>query len=241
MTVNEITPDLERGSLRVLVVDRNMVMRQGLRSLLEADVRVGAVYETDGSDAVESVERLRPDVVLFTTLWPDVDDQGLLDQLCRRAAVLVLSDSAERALVERGLRAGATGFLVHGQFLAEDLAGAVLATAGRQPTLSPGAVTALVESVRSASSPRIEAAAGSAPAYGLSRREVEIMECVVWGHGNLDIARTLCISEKTVKNHINHIYMKLGCRNRAEAISLWLGTARPTAPRTVVPQARSRV
>jgi DNA-binding CsgD family transcriptional regulator len=70
------------------------------------------------------------------------------------------------------------------------------------------------------------------PARGpqLSTREVEIVDHLVRGRTNAEIARSLGISEKTVKNHVNHIYAKLHTRNRAETVALWLGPDPPQVP-----------
>jgi DNA-binding NarL/FixJ family response regulator len=115
---------------------------------------------------------------------------------------------------------------VHGQFSPIECVDAVVAAAAGRHRVSPPVLDALVEHLRSAPEPGAPGR-DSRGTHGLSRREVEIMEHIVRGRANGHIARALYISEKTVKNHINHVYAKLGTRNRAESIALWLGLADP--------------
>src|SRR5439155_6322779 len=115
--------------------------------------------------------------------------------------------------------------LINGHYGPEELIAAVLATADNQPRLSPAAVRVLVH--------RLRAVRGRhEPAHEphLSRRETEIVDQLVRGRTNAEIGRSLGISEKTVKNHINHIYAKLHTRNRAETVALWLGPDPPPVP-----------
>jgi DNA-binding NarL/FixJ family response regulator len=211
--------------IRTLIADDNMVMRLGLRWLLETSDRVTVVGEaSDGLEAIESSERLQPDVVVLDVRMPRMDGIAALDRLVGRAGVLMLSHGDDRDVIARAVRAGATGYLVHGQFAADDLIAAVVSTASRQAVLSPVAVAAVVDSLRAAATqPALRS--GPPPGHGLSRREVEIMEHIVRGRSNSEIAHALFLSEKTVKNHVNHVYTKLRCANRAEAIAYWLGLA----------------
>lgn len=220
----------EQSEVTVILFDPNLVMRRGLRTLLESCDRIMVADEAaTGGEAAERTQRLRPDVVLVSVRSPQPEDYAALEQLRGLTGVLLLSDTEDRAMVERALRSGVTGHLVHGQFDDEELIDAVVASAGHRGRFSPGVIEAMVESVRSTStSPgTLDRRKPVDDRFGLSPREVEIMESIVWGHGNRDIAQTLFISEKTVKNHINRIYMKLGCRTRSEAIAQWLGIARP--------------
>jgi DNA-binding NarL/FixJ family response regulator len=100
----------------------------------------------------------------------------------------------------------------------------VRATHAGQATLSPPAASAAVAALRAGPRP-------TPPdhlAAGLSAREREVMELIARGLSNHDVAGELVLSAKTVKNHVNHIYAKLGVRTRAEAIAAWLGVAEPT-------------
>ena len=211
--------------VRTLVVDDNIVMRLGLRCVLESSDRVVVVGEArDGLEAIERTERLQPDVVLLDVRMPRMDGIAALSRLCGRTPVLMLSHSDDRTVIERAMRGGATGYLVHGHFVGEELIAAVLSTAQGQPVLSPTATAAVVESLRTAAT-QPAPGCGPPPGHRLSEREVEVMSHIVRGLSNSEIARALFLSEKTVKNHVNHIYTKLSCATRAEAIARWFGLA----------------
>ena len=139
------------------------------------------------------------------------------------APVLVVTARDEPEEVVGTLLAGATSYLIDGQFTATELLGAVLGTAAGRSFLSPAALAALVHALQ-------QPARGGAPAElagALSRRERQIMELVADGHPNSFIARREYIVEKTVRNHLNSIYAKLGVRSRAGAILVWWGRPRP--------------
>jgi DNA-binding NarL/FixJ family response regulator len=211
---------------RVLVVDDNAVIRLGLVSLLGALGSVAEVFEAaNGEEAVRVAERERPDLVLLDVRMPVCDGLTALPRLTPVAPVVMLTYSDEADIVSSALEAGARGYLVHGHITEEHLAAALRACADGGTVLGPGVVEILLDH-----------GAGPAPAPGeppvlgppdklarLTAREVEIMQSIATGRSNADIAATLFLSEKTVKNHINRIYDKLGYRTRAEAIADWLG------------------
>ncbi len=206
---------IEEGTVHALIVGDDVIVRLGLRTLLLVTKRVSIVGEvTLARDAVAQAALHRPDVVLLH--GPPVGELPL-GELARYAPVLVLANDESPALVERALRAGATGYLVNGQYDQDELVAAVLATADGQPRLSPAAVRVLVDRLRDAHPPH-----DGVPPSRLSRRETEIVDQLVRGRTNAEIARSLGISEKTVKNHVNHVYAKLHTRNRAETVARWL-------------------
>ncbi|GHJ46928.1 DNA-binding response regulator [Catellatospora sp. TT07R-123] len=213
--------------IRALISDENLLVRLGLRAVLEGSDRVLVVGEAGSRvETIACAEHLSPDVIVVgeQALAAGAEPAG---PLAGRAGVLVLSHTDERRAVQRAFRDGATSYLVHGQFVPDDLVAAVVATADRRPYLSPGAVAAMVECLRApaepAEPPRPDRETTRGLRHQVSRREAELLEHIVCGRSNREIATRLFISEKTVKNHINHIYTKLGARNRAEAIALWLG------------------
>jgi DNA-binding NarL/FixJ family response regulator len=224
-TMSRVKTCLVPDPVRVVVADDNFVVRRGLASLVESGGHVVAGEACDGDEAVMLADRLRPHVVLLDVAMPGTDGLSVLPKLVSMARVLMVTDTDARHVVDQALRAGATGYLVYGQFTPVELLDAVAATAAGRARLSPSAVDALVESLRTSQLRRAEPVAGN---HGLSQREAEIMEHVVRGRGNAQIASTLFLSEKTIKNHINHINAKLGTRTRAEAIALWLGLASPS-------------
>jgi DNA-binding NarL/FixJ family response regulator len=210
--------------IRVLIADDNAVVRVGVASLLEASGEVEVVGQAaNGQEAVALAERHRPDVVLLDVRMPLLDGVAAAALLARGAKVLMLTYAQDAAVVADALRAGATGYLVHGYFEPGDLLGAVRATHAGEAALSLPAASAAVAALRAQPRP----APPDHLAAGLSAREREVMDLIARGLSNHDVAAELVLSDKTVKNHVNHIYAKLGVRTRGEAIAAWLGVAAP--------------
>jgi DNA-binding NarL/FixJ family response regulator len=210
---------IQQDVINVLIVGDDVVARLGLRTLLQVSGKVTIVGEAEGGrDTLTRIGRLDPDVVLRHARASGSELLTELHELARRIPVLLLANDDSPPAVERAIRAGATGYLVNGQYGPEELVAAVLATAKGQPRLSPAVVRVLVHRLRTV---RGNHAPGRSPR--LSTRETEIVDHLVRGLTNAEIAKTLGISEKTVKNHVNHIYAKLHTRNRAETVALWLG------------------
>ncbi len=215
------------ATYRVLVVDDNAVIRLGLASLLATLGSVTDVFEAgDGDAAVEVALRERPDLVLLDVRMTGCDGLTALPRLTPVAPVVMLTYSDEPDVVARALELGARGYLVHGQITEEHLAAALRACSGGGTVLGPGVVEILL-----GTAPRQRVAAGATTLSGppekrarLTGREIDIMQAIATGRSNADIAAALFLSEKTVKNHINRIYDKLGYGSRAEAIADWLSS-----------------
>ena len=231
-------------TLRVLVADDNPVVRAGLTALLGGRPDIEVVAEaTNGRTAVTETERLRPDVVLLDVRMPELDGLAALPCLVRLAPVMMLTYTGESAVVREALRLGAGGYLVHGEFTAEELVTAVRDVRAGRAHFTPTAANALLGVVRGATAhglpvPSIanslrfgipsSQAQRNVAQFGLSVREAEVMDLIASGMSNRQIADTCFISEKTVKNHINRIFAKLHSRTRSEAIAAWLGTRTAT-------------
>jgi len=217
----EDTSQASPRPVSVVVVDDNAVIRMGLRSLIEATPSLRLVGEAgDGDAAVRVVRETVPDVVLLDVRMPRRDGVQVAAEVSRWSKVLMLTYSDAPDVVRAAVGAGASGYLVHGQFAAHELERTVLAVAGGSFVLSPVAA----EAMRAGwGAPPAVPAAPSRPDVGLSAREAEVMELIARGRSNSQIAAECFLAEKTVKNHVNHIFAKLGVRTRAEAVSLWLG------------------
>ncbi|MFE0364181.1 MULTISPECIES: response regulator transcription factor [Streptomyces] len=236
-------------SLRVLVADDNPVVRAGLSALLGAHPGIRVVAEApDGAEALTLAARHHPDVILLDARMPGTDGLTALPELSRLAPVLMITYSAEPEVRTEAARRGARGYLVHGRFTTAELLDAVRATA-EAPAVAEGPLPLPVRSspptrhephefpshlqprVAQSSKARFARATafGRRPPdhrdFGLSSREVEVMDLIASGMNNRQIAATCFISEKTVKNHINRIFAKLHSASRSEAIAHWLGTA----------------
>ena len=207
--------------IRVIVADDNPVIRGGVKSLLESADGIAVVGEAaNGREAIDLTEREHPDVVLCDVRMPIMDGIEAVGKLQETTQVLMLTYAEEEHLVAGAIRAGAAGYLVHGRFAPDELENAVAQVAAGHRVLSPAVVTVVFDALRKGPE-RLDEQGPLA----LTEREREIANLLAQGRSNRDIAGELFISEKTVKNHINHIYAKLGVASRAEAIALWLGVA----------------
>jgi DNA-binding NarL/FixJ family response regulator len=210
--------------IRVVVVDDNDVVRTGLIALLSTlpDVEVVAEGAT-GRAAIDLAEQHDPDVVLLDVRMPVMDGVSAVGPLTERCKVIMLTYSDEPEVVAGALRAGASGYLVHGTFTSTELASAIRGVVADRPAVSDAAVPALLEALR-ADAPRNHGLGLRAGGHGLTPREAEIMDTIARGRSNRAIADELFLAEKTVKNTINRIYAKLGVTSRSEAIARWLGS-----------------
>jgi len=206
--------------IRVVLVDDNPMVRAGLRALLEVDGGFEVVAEAaDGAAGLEAVRAHRPDVTLLDHRMPVADGLVVLGRIAELSRTILLTSDGSEDVVARALADGASGFLTHGELRPDELVAAVTAVAQGRAWLSPGAATVAVSRMRS----RAEAESRRRIRFGLTARERELMELVVRGTTNGEIAAQLVVSEKTVKNHLNHIYAKLGVATRAQAIARWHG------------------
>jgi DNA-binding NarL/FixJ family response regulator len=207
----------------VLIVDDNAVIRRGVGALLADTSDVQVLGEaSDGREAIRIASEVRPDVVLLDVRMPVMDGIEAAGPLSERARVMMLTYTDEEEQVVAAIRAGASGYLVHGQFDADELVARIRQLAAGETVLSPAVVGTVFEALR-----RTPGAPDDpfGPA-SLTAREREIMNLIAQGLTNGQIAERFVLSEKTVKNHVNRIYSKLGAANRAQATALWLGTAR---------------
>ncbi|MFA7765029.1 response regulator [Streptomyces sp. NRRL S-448] len=219
--------------LSVLIADGNPVIRAGLAAILCTAEDLDVIAQAaDGREALSLTRRHAPDVILLDVRMPGVDGISALPHLVRLAPVLMLTYSREAEIICEALSLGAGGYLVHGEFTTDDLLRAVRDVPLGRPHFTPTAASALLAELRSSSHPQRVVAQSSermhnSVVFGLSSREVEIMDLIASGMSNQRIAAACFISEKTVKNHINRIFAKLQSATRSEAIARWLGTARP--------------
>jgi DNA-binding NarL/FixJ family response regulator len=206
---------------RILIVDDNAVLRRGVASLLEAADGIEVVGEAGtGKEAIALAKEVAPDIVLLDVRMPVMDGIAAAGPLSKIAKVMMLTYAEDEERVSKAIRAGASGYMVHGRFSPEELEQAVIDLAKGRNVISPSVVSVVFDALR-------EGPDGTEPEgpAALTEREAEIMNLLAQGRSNGAIATELFISEKTVKNHINRIYSKLGVANRAEAIAAHLGVA----------------
>ncbi|AXT86021.1 DNA-binding response regulator [Aeromicrobium sp. A1-2] len=206
------------GPIKVLIIDDNPIVRLGLRNLLDVQDSITVVGEADnGDDGVRLNLELLPDVVLCDVRMPGLDGVGAAEQMAPTSHVVMLTYTDDVDTIRATIAAGAKGYLVHGAHQPDEIIAAVVTAASGSSVLGPAAARALLSG--SLAPPR----AVDHRVRGLTDREGEVMDFVARGLGNRDIAKACFLAEKTVKNHINNIFAKLGVSTRAEAISLWLG------------------
>ncbi|WP_067482960.1 response regulator [Actinomadura hibisca] len=205
---------------RVLVVDDQTVVREGLVLLLELLPELEVVGAAgDGERAVELVAELRPEVVLMDLRMPRVDGVEATRRIRRDhpgVEVVVLTTYADDESIFAALRAGARGYLTKDAG-AEEIAQAVAAVRGGASLLDPAVQRRLVEAV--AADERAARAGRTDLPDGLTRREAEVLALIAQGRSNAEIAGDLFISEATVKTHINNLFAKAGLRDRAQAVT----------------------
>lgn len=202
-------------TIRVLLADDHQVVRRGLRTFLEVQDDIEVTGEaSDGAEAVERAEELRPDVVLMDIRMPGTDGIEALRALRRLenpARVLIVTSFTERRTVVPALRAGAAGYL-YKDVDPEALARAIRSVHAGHVLLQPEVAEALLSQEDGQALP----GRGGA----LTEREREVLSLIADGRSNREIAKALVLSEKTVKTHVSNILMKLDLADRTQA-ALW--------------------
>jgi DNA-binding NarL/FixJ family response regulator len=205
--------------IRVLVVDDQELVRAGLRGILRERYGFDIVGECpDGSGVAASVARLRPDIVLMDVRMPVVDGVAATEAVRRLVdapPVLVLTTFDDDEVLAAALRAGASGFLLKG-VPAEDLQRAVRTVAEGGAWLDPAVTGRVLSTYRAAPT----SAVTDQRLDVLTAREREVLALIGQGMSNAEIAANLVLGEGTVKTHVNHVFTKLGLRDRAAAIVL---------------------
>jgi len=201
--------------LTVIVIGDPGAARDGLVRALAASTLMSILVESK----VTFVQRgSPPQLIVLCSVHPSRDVQSVLTSN-RNAALLVVSPRTDRDEIVQTLRAGACSYLLEGHFDTGEFVAAALGTASGRSHLSGSALAAVVHRLRHSD----EAGAPGELAGSLSRRQRQVMELVAAGRSNHEIARAAYISEKTVRNHLNEIYARLGVRSRSDAILVWLG------------------
>jgi len=200
--------------IRILLVDDQSLIRQGLKALLELEADLEVVGEGEnGQTAIALVESLHPDVVLMDIRMPIMDGVAATREICQRFAgtkVLVLTTFDDHEYVTEALRYGATGYLLK-DTPSEELAAAIRAVHKGYTQLGPGLFEKAMTKVP------LPSATPPATWDDLTPREQEVLRLIAAGASNREIAQTLYISEGTVKNYVTRILSHLGLRDRTQA------------------------
>ncbi|MDT9699613.1 response regulator transcription factor [Streptomyces sp. P17] len=207
-------------TIRVLIADDQMMVREGFSVLLNAMPDIEVVGEAvNGREAVAKVGELAPDVVLMDIRMPELNGIEATREIVAAdgtAKVLVLTTFDLDEYVYQALRAGASGFLLK-DASARQLADGVRVVASGEALLAPSVTRRLItEFSKLSEAPR--AFAGAQAAYGeLTERETEVLVLIAQGLSNAEIAERLVVAESTIKTHVSRILVKLGLRDRTQA------------------------
>lgn len=221
------------AAIRVLLVDDQTLIRQGIQTLLELEENIEVIgHAGDGQEALAQVERLAPDVVLMDVRMPRLDGVAATRALTERhpdLGVIILTTFDDDEYVFEGLKAGARGYLLK-DVSSEELAEAVHTVAAGQALIQPSITRKVVAefsrlaSGGSAAPPRATSDEPSSQQVNqalpepLTEREMEVLHELAQGHSNREIAERLFITEGTVKNHVSNLLGKLTVRDRTQAV-----------------------
>lgn len=202
----------ESQIIRVMLVDDHNVVRSGLATFLRAYEDLELVGEAkNGLEAVSLCHHKKPDVILMDLMMPEMDGIAATRAIladCPEIKIIAMTSFEEEELVQGVLAAGAMSYLLK-NVTSDELAKAIRDAVSGRSTLSPEAARVLIQATRPAKQ----------PLYDLTEREMEVLNLVVQGYSNQQIADTLVISLATVKAHISSILSKLHVSSRAEAIA----------------------
>jgi DNA-binding NarL/FixJ family response regulator len=207
---------------RVMLADDQALVRGGLRKIVdtEADMTVVAEAE-DGLDAVDAAARSKPDVAVVDIRMPRLDGieatRRILSADSTGVRVLILTTFGLDDYVYEALRAGASGFMLKDS-PPEDLIAGIRLIASGAALLDPAVTKSVIEEFTRRSPAAPEAGPSAAAADELTAREREVLDLLTRGKSNAEIAGELVLTEATVKTHVAHVLMKLGVRDRVQAV-----------------------
>jgi len=204
-------PDAER--IKVMIVDDHPIVRSGLATMLLAFDDLDLIGEaSSGSKALALCQQELPDVILMDMVMPEMDGLETTRKVLEQypsVKIIILTSFTKDTMVQDALQAGATSYLLKDSSI-DLLAEAIRAANTGQPTLSPEATRALVNSK---SGPR-------SVGWDLTAREKQVLALIVEGLSNEEIADQLVISQATARHHVSACISKLGVKNRTQAASL---------------------
>jgi len=209
--------------VRVVLVDDHELMRQGIRTILSAQPDIEVVGEAgSGEQALELVPQVEPDVVCMDVEMPGMGGleatRRLVDDPAVSAKVLMLTTFEREDYLLSALQAGASGFLLKNA-RPENLMDGIRAVAAGEALLSPEVTRAVIErAVARGSLPERRMPAGTPPEQ-LTDRELEVLKLMARGLSNDEIAESLVVGRATVKTHVSNVLLKLGLRDRVQAVA----------------------
>jgi len=201
--------------IRIVIADDHALFREGLRRVMEFEEDIKIVGEAkDGAETFELARRVKPDVILMDISLPGPNGIRITRQIkkrYRKVYVIMLSMYEDTAHITDSFQAGASGYVIKTSPSGE-LIQTIRSVFREGVSIPPLIEHKLLKGIR-----KPDFLSGTENVH-LTKKEVKILKLVASGKTNKEIAKKLFVSEKTVKNHLNHVYRKLGVKNRAQAV-----------------------
>ena len=201
------------NTIRVLLVDDHTIVREGLATLIDVIPDLELVGEAaNGLEAVQLCAAHQPDVVLMDLMMPKMDGVSAIPIILEEnpaIRIVALTSFVDKEMVQSVLAAGAAGYLLK-DVSANELAAAIRTANMGKPIMAPEAMQELIQAQKEVPS----------PGHDLTKRELQVLERMVPGLTNAQIAQELSISASTVKNHVSNILSKMNASSRTEAVKL---------------------
>ena len=202
--------------ITVVIADDQTLFREGIKDLLDNEKNIQVIGEAaDGREALRMVKKLKPNVILLDIKLPHMDGIEATRQIhkeCPNTNVLILSSYEDESHVMEAIQAGANGYLSK-MLPASELVNALKTFANQGVMIPQPVMSKLIEGLRSMGSSNSEASL-----VALTKTEIKVLANLGRGQSNKEISASLACSVKTVKNHLNSMFQKLGVSNRTEAV-----------------------
>jgi len=202
-------------TIRILIADDHALFREGLRRILELEEDMEIVGEAnDGAEALRLIDKVKPDVILMDISFRCPNGVRIMRQIKRRhrkVHVIMLSMHDDIAHITESFQSGASGYVIKA-YASGELTKTIRSVVREGVCMPPLIEHKLLKGIR-----KPDFLSG-AKRGNLTKREVRVLKLVASGKTNKEIAKKLFVSEKTVKNHLNHIFKKLAVKNRAQAV-----------------------
>jgi DNA-binding NarL/FixJ family response regulator len=202
-------------AIRLMLADDHRLLRDGLRRSLTEEGFDVIGEASDGHEAIDLADRLRPDVVLMDVTMPGCDGVEATRRISAahpEIRVVMLTMHADQDVLRSALAAGASGYLIK-DCSVDEISETIRMACDEQHALSPGLAASMLDEVR-----RLDEPSTASPDRVVTKREEEVLQLIADGCSTSEVAERLYISQKTVKNHLASIYQKLDARDRTQAV-----------------------
>lgn len=202
--------------IKLMLVDDHAVLRDGLKNIIDLEPDIKVIAEAvNGNDAIAKVKELMPDVILMDINIPEksgIEATKVIKQIDPSVKILILTMYDHDEYFMAAIREGADGYLLK-DAPSQHVIDAIRAVASGQSVIHPSMTKKFLGFYQEKPEPVEEK-----PADGLTEREREVLLCLVQGMNNKEIAKSLFISDKTVKIHVSNIFKKLGVKSRSQVV-----------------------